>query len=208
MKTLSIFIALACMSLAGYSQNNNNGIEPPKPIDQSKFSIGFKGGYGHSFITPYQKPMFFHSWDAGISAVYAPWQHWGIEADAIYSEEGAKFKHRASSEDHEQTRVVFLDYIRVPVKAVYFFNTYENDFRPKVTLGPTVGFLIDETNSRNASAVDFGATATLGFNYRLAKAVWLNVDADYYQGLVDVYPGSDNNMMGNLRLNMGVNFGF
>jgi hypothetical protein len=42
----------------------------------------------------------------------------------------------------------------------------------------------------------------------VARAVWLTVDAGYYHGLMDVYPGGDNNMNGNARLDIGMNFGF
>jgi len=209
MKKLSLLIALASTSIVGHSQNNNEKNVPPAPIEQSKFSIGIIGGFGHSFLMPYSNTTFRPSWNAGISAIYAPKQHWGIGIDVLYSVEGAKFKYTNPVSQTDYTVQTELDYIRIPVKAIYFFRGYEKDFRPKVALGPTLGILMSETNSVNAASVDLGANLSLGFNYRIAKAIWINVDASYYQGFLDTYSSnSDKDLNGNIRLNAGINLGF
>lgn len=208
MKNLSLIIAFTSATLVGYAQNNNEK-EPPAPIEQSKFSIGVDGGFGHSFLQPYSNVVFRPSWSAGLSAVYAPGQHWGIGLGANYSVEGVKFKYTNANNQTEFTSQNELGYVRVPLKAIYFFRSYEKDFRPKVTLGPTLGILVNEVNSVNAASIDFGGNASLGFNYRLAKAIWLNVDAVYYQGFVDTYStNSDNDLNANIRLNVGLHLGF
>jgi len=208
MKTLTLVIALAATSLAGYSQNNNQ-VAPPDPIEQSHFSLGVKGGFGHSTIMPYKNNTFCPSWDAGITAVYSPWQHWGIEADLAWSEEGINYKLRNPETNTHYTSQVYLDYIRIPIKAVYFFRSYDKDFRPKVQLGPTLGFLANQVNSSGAASFDLGANATLGFNYRIARAVWINVDATYYQGFLDTYAhNTDTDLNANWRLDAGVCVGF
>lgn len=202
MKKLTIALSALFISLTAVSQNNN-AIVPSEPIRQSNFSLGVKGGFGHSFIAPYSNYKFNPTWNAGLSAVVSPWAHWGIGLDANYSSEGATFN--VSDKEINYT----LDYIRVPLKAIYFFRTYENDFRPKVTLGPTLGFLVNETNSSNAASFDFGANASLGFNYRLIRAVWLTADINYFQGFTDVYSdNSEKDLNGNVRLDLGVSFGF
>jgi hypothetical protein len=207
MKTL-LFIALASSALLGYSQNNND-VVPPAPVEQSKFSIGVKGGFGHSFMVPYKNYIFGPSWDAGISAIYAPGQHWGLGVDALYSMEGAKFEYLDNETGIGYNRQATLDYIRIPVKAIYFFRGYDKDFRPKITLGPSLGILVGEVNSVNASSIDLGGKITAGFNYRVARAIWINVDASYYQGFLDVYSNnSENDLNGNVRLDAGINFGF
>ncbi len=209
MKKLSLFIALTSSSLLGYSQNNNEKNVPPEPIERSKFSIGVIGGFGDSFLLPYVNAQFRPSWNVGISAIYAPKQHFGIGIDALYSVEGAKFLYHNPYNQTDYTSQTELDYIRIPVKAIFFFRGYEKDFRPKVALGPTLGILVNETNSVNAASVDLGANLSLGFNYRIAKAVWINVDASYYQGFLDVYSNnSENDLNGNVRLNAGINLGF
>lgn len=212
MKTLLTIIALTSSTLIGYSQDNtgnNNKIEPPAPIAQSKFSIGLKGGFGHSFMVPYQNYIFCPSWDAGVSAIYAPGKHWGLGVDALYSMEGAKFEYLNAETGASSDVQATLDYIRIPVKAIYFFRDYTKDFRPKVALGPSLGILVGEVNSRNAASIDLGGKFTAGFNYRVAKAIWINVDASYYQGFMDIYSNnSENDFNGNVRLDAGINFGF
>jgi len=202
MKKLSLLLALVSGAFASFSQNNNT-IIPPAPIEESKFSFGVQGGFGHSFIMPYQNYKFMPSWNAGISAVYSPFVHLGFGVDVLYSEEGAKF---SSSDVSYSTH---LNYIRVPVKVIYFFREYEKDFRPKVSLAPTVGFLTNSKEQPAYNKVDFGASTSVGFNYRLVRAIWLSVDATYYQGLIDNLNGNtENDLNGNARLNLGINFGF
>lgn len=210
MKTFILSIVVAVVSSSSYAQNNND-IKPPEPIEQSDLSIGLKAGYGHSFICTYKNPVFSPSWDVAISGLYAPWVHWGIQLDAMYSEEGAKFKTVVPAPEGTTTRIakVYVDYIRVPLKVVYFCKKYENDFRPKISLGPSVGFLVQQINVRNAEDLDYGLTGSLGFNYRIARGAWLTVDADYYQGFYDIYQGrSKGDEIGHARLNVGFLVGF
>ena len=209
MKHVFATIDLVACSLSAYSQGNNNKIDPPAPIEQSKFSIGVKGGFGHSFMMPYENFIFCPSWDAGVSGIYAPGKHWGLGVDVLYSMEGAKFEYMDPETGKGYDRQVTLDYIRIPVKAIYFFRDYTKDFRPKVSLGPSLGILVGEVNSRNASSIDLGGKLTAGFNYRIARAIWINVDASYYQGFMDIYSSnSENDLNGNVRLDAGINFGF
>lgn len=203
MKKISAMLAAVSFTLTAAAQTNNNAIVPSEPIRQSNFSLGVKGAFGHSFMVPYSNNLFNPSWDAGLTAVISPWAHWGIGIDATYSSEGATFDYA----DHDV--VNRIDYLRVPIKAIYFFRTYEMDFRPKISLGPALGFVVNDPNMVKANSFDLGSTITAGFNYRLVRAVWLNVDASYYQGLIDAYDQTnDNDLNGNVRLNVGVSFGF
>lgn len=201
-----VIMIAGCMLgvLACFSQNNNK-LDPPVPVQQSVFSIGPQGGFGHAFITPYKGSKFQPSWDAGIAAIYSPGVHWGVELDIRYSAEGCKIV----DVENKSTNAMYLRYARIPLKAVYFFNRYEDDFRPKISLGPAIGFLTEEVNSNGAKSVDFGANASLGFHYRIVRAIWFTADVNYYQGLVDVYDKTaEKEMNGNLRLDLGVSFGF
>lgn len=199
-----ILLASLFSSLISFSQNNN-GLDPPVPAEQSVFSIGPQGGFGHTFITPYKGARFQPSWDAGVAAIYAPGVHWGVQLDIRYSAEGCKIE----DVENKSTNAIFLRYVRVPLKAVYFFNRYEDDFRPKITLGPSIGFLNEQVNSTGAKSVDFGANASIGFHYRLVRAIWFTADVNYYQGFTDVYETTtEREMNGNLRLDMGLMFGF
>ncbi len=201
MKKIIFTISLLSACYAGVSQNNN--IVPNKPIEQSIFSLGITGGIGHSFLTPYSNYRFHASWDAGLSAIYSPWKHWGIGLDVIYSSEGWTL-HNGDVNSSSQ-----VDYFRFPLKAIYFFKDYESDFRPKIALGPTFGIMNNQVNISAVTGTDLGATASLGFNYRLMRAVWLNADLSYYQGFIDVFKYNDyNNLNGNVRLNLGLSLGF
>jgi hypothetical protein len=210
MKKIILFLSCIATSYFSFSQNNN--IDPPVPAEQSAFSIGPQGGFGHSFIcSSTETSRFQPSWDAGISAVYSPWVHWGIELDVRYSVEGRRIERTVIQGDvsNTVTSIAQLNYWRIPLKGVYFFRTYEHDFRPKITLGPTIGFLTSEVNSVGARPVDFGANASLGFNYRLVRAIWLTADVNYYQGFLDVYDNtSEKELNGNVRFDLGVSFGF
>ena len=203
MKKIIVLLNFLSLSSLTFSQNNNT-LDPPVPAEQSVFSIGPQGGFGHSFISPYAGAKFQPSWNAGITAIYSPCVHWGAELDIRYSAEGAKIEDREGV-----TSVTELRYIRVPLKAVYFFRKYENDFRPKISLGPAIGFLTEQINSTGARSVDFGANASLGFHYRLVRAIWLTADVNYYQGFIDTYDATlEKKLNGNIRLDLGISFGF
>jgi hypothetical protein len=167
----------------------------------SRFSIGPTVGATHAFLIPYKSWQFNPQWTAGLSWIYSPYEHFGLGGDVRYSTEGGKLNLEPG------TNTIRLDYLRIPVKAMYFFGDVENSFRPKVTLGPSVGFLVDEMNTEPvpANKVDFGANVSAGFNYRMMENLWLNVDLNYYQGLIKIRDaGSTKEMNGNLGLQLGV----
>lgn len=176
---------------------------------QSKFSIGLTGGARHAFVSSYDNNTFNPCWNAGLTFNYSPWEHWAIGMDAIYSNEGYKIK---IPERNNMTTYSTLDYVRITPKAIYFFRPYEANFRPKFSIGPSVGFLVnqDNPNGEVARNTDLGAQGSIGFNLRLVKELWLNVDAAYYQGLLDVYkkPTGGNDYNANMGLNLGLTFGF
>lgn len=204
MKKLILITSCMLGGFFSFSQNNNQ-LDPPVPAEQSVFSIGAQGGFGHTFITPYRGARFQPSWDAGIAFIYAPGVHWGAELDIRYSAEGCKIV----DTENKSTNALYLRYARIPLKAVYFFNRYEDDFRPKVALGPAIGFLTEQVNSVGARSVDFGANASLGFHYRLVRAIWFTTDINYYQGFTDIYDvTTERELNGNIRLDMGLSFGF
>ncbi len=208
MKKIITLVSCMVVSFSLFSQNentttNNNSIA--SAAEQSVFSLGVHGSFGHSYITSVGDSKFDPSWGAGIAAIYAPWVHFGVETGVRYSAEGC----RISTPLYGGTSSTLLQYIRVPVKAVYFVGPYANDFRPKFSIGPVIGFLTNEGKIVRATSVDFGATASVGFHYRVAKAIWFTTDLNFYQGFVDTFKiTSDKNLNGNLRLDVGLNFGF
>jgi len=171
---------------------------------QQTVSIGPTAGIGHAFMYPYDNWELKPSWNAGLTAIYGPVEWWGVGLDVRYSQEG--YKRMVEGTEHEMT----LDYLRVPIKGIIFFGDYEDDFRPKVSLGPSLGFLLDQESTHGWKANDFdlGVLASAGFNYRIVPRIWLNTDLNYYQGLLDVRQHSGTTELnGNLGLTVGVAFG-
>ena len=110
-----------------------------------------------------------------------------------------------------------LHYVRIPLRLDYFFGTIEDDFRPKIYAGPSVGFLVkadskfsilktDVTNEYEP--FDLGLSLGTGFNYRIAPSTWLNVDITYTHGMRSIAKnGSDLKNRG-MGVAAGIAFGF
>jgi outer membrane protein W len=176
-------------------------------------SFGPTGGFSHSWISGTTGDGKFNpAWNAGISFVYSTKSHFGIGADVKYSAEGNK------TEDLGVTNTINTNYVRVPLKAIYFFGKQGNTVRPKISAGPTFGFL---TNANATTSVegtkvktditddvkgfDFGVNAAAGLNFRVAQRTWLNTELAYYQGLTDITKNSNTTSRnGNVGVNVGL----
>ena len=176
------------------------------------FSLGPVIGFGHSGITNVagQDALFKPPYAAGLTATYSTVPHWAIGLDVFYSLEGAAFENSYSETN------VDLHYLRVPLRIGYYFGDVEDRFRPKITVGPSVAWLINSemtySGPQNGARItgsyagwDLGVNGSLGFNYRLMEDFWLNADLGYYYGFVDQM-GNDN-YNNNLGLKVGVAFG-
>ena len=176
------------------------------------FSIGPTGSFGHSWITNRNGDGEFNpAWNAGLSFIYSTKSNFGIGADIKYSAEGNKIESAGA------TDVINANYIRVPVKLIYFFGKYGSAVRPKIYAGPSFGFLTSANETSSLAGVkvktdisdgiknfDFGVTAAAGLNFRLAQRTWLNTDLAFYQGLTDI---TKNNNTTQHNGNVGVNVG-
>lgn len=136
-------------------------------------------------------------------------EHFGINGKLLFSQLGTGFDN--SSLVHR------LNYIQLPVSGVYYFGNAGDRFRPKVFLGLYVGSLLNATydngddikvnGADGYKKFDFGGQVGLGFNYRLKSRTWLNVDAGYNAGFVELSDnlGSD---LKNRALNVSVGVSF
>jgi len=177
-----------------------------------RFSLGPTAGFGHSWISNTGGDNKFNpAWNAGVSFIYSTKSNFGIGADVKYSAEGNK------SETGNVTNVINANYVRVPVKLIYFFGKQGDAVRPKISAGPSFGFLTDANETTSVDGVkvntdindgvksfDFGLTAAAGLNFRLAPRTWLNTDVAFYQGLTDM---TKNNTSTQHNANLGVNVG-
>jgi hypothetical protein len=180
---------------------------------QSKFSIGPNAGVGASWLdnTPNRKTKL--AGNVGLSLVYSAAEHFGIGLDGKYSFEGGKYS------VNNETTTPDLNYVRLPLKFIYFFGNYGNRVRPKLYAGPSFGFLVGgktkiespvqtiTVNSKDYyKSSDIGLTAGAGLNVRLVKNTWFNADVNYLHGLTDIRPISKQHNRG-VGINVGVNFG-
>jgi outer membrane protein W len=203
MKKILTIAAALFISSAAFSQE--------EPGAKTKtFSIGPSVGFGHTGIR--NNPgtdLFKPSWSAGLIFNYSTSVHVGFAADLLWSMEGA-LAEDANGRDNNLT----LHYIRVPLKFAYFFGEFEDNFRPKLTVGPSMGFLLDADNylegtgttdvSSYYESFDIGLNASIGFNLKLAENIWLNTDFNYYTGFMAIRADQYNS---NYGLKVGLAFG-
>lgn len=203
MKKLMILLLVVGSAVTAKSQN---------------VSFGPSAGFGHSWISDVNgDKKFMPSYNAGLTLVYSTKTNWGFGADVKYSGEGVKVK-SGTGDDDVTTR---LNYIRVPLKAIYFFGQYGQKVRPKVAFGPTLGFLTNAKTTtdingqetevdieNNIKGFDIGLQGSVGLNFRLAPNTWLNTDLSYYHGLNDITKSASSDIKNrNLGINVGVAFG-
>ncbi len=202
-KILTLAVAIVTCS-AAFSQ-----VEPGTPT--SIFSIGPSMGFGHTGVRNTDGTDFFKAnWTAGVLINYSSMKHTGLAAEILYSVEGGKVRNAG----YETS--LTMHYIRVPLRFAYYFGDFENRFRPKITIGPSMGFLVNATSDSNVPDAtrtdvtpsyykfDIGGIASIGFNLKLAENIWLNTDFNYYTGFRPIRASQYNS---NFGLRMGVAFG-
>lgn len=161
-----------------------------KGIAQENVSIGPIVGANFSKLAG---NTIYNDWKTGatlgIFINYSGENRFGVNGQLLYSRMGGKSPNNASK-GH-------LDYIQVPIMGTYYLNGRGNKLRPKVMLGPYIGFLVKATNESGVSinpqgtgqpykGIDAGAAMGLGFNYSIGRKIWLNADLRYNLGLAQV----------------------
>ncbi len=195
MKRLIIASAALLLAISASAQG-----EPARKA----FSAGPIMGIGHSWMTPTKYSEYKPAMSAGVFAIYSPIEHWGVGMDVRYSIEGSK-------KDYPEGGIANQDfhYLRVPLKAIYFFGDWGDDFRPKIAVGPSMGFLIRSQIPYYTSEnkFDFGLHASGGFNYRIYGNTWLNADVGCYHGFTDALENTNQReRQNNIMMNLGIGF--
>jgi hypothetical protein len=179
-------------------------------------SLGPSVGVQHSWITGTEDVKFKPGVSVGGVLTWSPAPHWGLGGDIRVSFlEGVKSK--AGTAHTSAADRIHATYLRVPLKATYFFGDFGDKVRPKVYAGPSFGFLLGgETKSSNSSVItktdkvlqgfDWGLIAGAGFNYRIKRNTWFNFDLAYTNGLKDVTEAAGYHANRNIALNVGVTF--
>lgn len=212
-KLLLIAATLTAFQIQGNAQNmKNNG-------RGQYLSIGPVVGGGINWVSNLggTTNSMIPSGNLGIGLIYAKDAHWGWGTQLTVASEGYDVRY-----GNNAVKAVPI-YLRMPLRAYYFFGDMKSTVRPKVYLGPQFGLKLTETdhmaspysettvynNAGNFRTFDAGVNAGAGVNVRLMKGTWLNLDLGYYQGLTDAVkdPAGHYNTNQNLGLNAGVLFG-
>ena len=118
------------------------------PLRAQYMSLGPSVGGGISWLT-YPDESFDQSprftWNAGATFVYSTESHLGFGADLKFSQEGTSTSYDVLGTQYDNT--LCLNYLRLPLRAIYFFGDYGQSVRPKIFLGPTLGILLSANNS-------------------------------------------------------------
>jgi hypothetical protein len=201
MKRILTIAAAVFACSAAFSQDDSG--------DEKTFSIGPSVGFGHSMVrNSAGTDLFKPSWSAGLIFNYSTTEHVAFAGDVLWSVEGSRVQNNNRETD------LTLQYIRVPLKFAYFFGGFEDRFRPKLTIGPSFGFLLDAVFDDEVvgktdvtsfyGAIDIGLNASAGFNLKVGGNMWLNADLNYYHGFMDIRIDRYNT---NLGLKLGLAFG-
>ncbi len=175
---------------------------------QQRFSAGPRVGITYStFAGDAQNFSFKPGISAGAFLMYSSLNHFGISADVLYSQRGAKYNVPGSVVNSDKRTV---NYLEIPI-ALRYFLTLKGNFRPNVYFGPSLGFKLNASQSsiiengqaqasRDISSqfrpVDLGVLAGFQLNWPgLGTAQRFLIDARYTYGLSDI---TTNN---NLRIN-------
>lgn len=186
-------------------------------LQAQTISLGPTAGFGHSYLKIKDSDLdskFFPAYNFGAKLVYSIKTHWGISADLRFSGEGGKLTTKASSSFERKYRA---DYIRIPFQGIYFFGKLGDAVRPKIALGPSLGFLIGGKTTESIDDMsitlktkdvlegfDFGVNASFGANFRLKGDKWINADITWYHGITNISGSVSNIKNRNIGFNIGL----
>ena len=178
---------------------------------QQSISFGPNAGFGFTWITGNGTHKYQPAVNFGASFIYSANSHLGVGADLKYSVEGGK------TEIDNATYTTGLNYVRVPLKAIFFFREDGDRVRPKISFGPSFGLLaggkqksgqIENRSTDAFKTFDFGFLTTAGMHVRLIANTWLTLDMNYYHGVSDISETTTfKNKNRNLQMNVGLAVG-
>lgn len=197
MKKSLLLCLIAAVSIPSFAQNN--------------IAVGPVAGFGHAWLSGGEgNNKYKASGNFGLQLYYSPTDHIGIGAGLGYSIEGGKREIGAT------TYTARLNYLRLPIQAIYFFGDFGDRVRPKIGFGPSIGFLLGGKQSIGSGetgvgddykSIDVGMIANGGIHYRLVSGIWLTMDMNYYFGLADITEAAVKNKNHNIGFNAGLAFG-
>jgi hypothetical protein len=197
----SLFIISAIFLLA--SRQSYAQVALHRSMSDEVF-IGPVAGFGDSWVGNLKgTPDFLPAGYVGVSYKNFRKKHWGFGGQLTLSAEGYKINPYNGDAIDNQTAYGNLPtytpvYIRMPLRVYHFFGNYHK-VRPEIFLGPSFAWKVEEYNTTGISdqdlhsvpssstfrAFDAGVDGGAGIYARLNQKTTLNIDAEYYQGLID-----------------------
>ena len=181
--------------------------------------LGPVAGFGDSWVgyMPGGNAMFRPSGYIGVGMVHLVNEHWGWGGQLRLSSEGYQVDYYGNEQTFKPV------YLRVPVRAYYYFGNHRDLIRPNIYLGPSFGMKLTESsttsnayqetyainNSSYFRNFDAGIDGGGGLDIRLSRNTWLNLGLEYYQGITDAVkdPANTYNPNYDVDLNLGLIFG-
>jgi Outer membrane protein beta-barrel domain len=158
-------------------------------------------------------------WKTGLNiggfVNYSIVERFGIKGQLTFTQLGTAFSNNSTTNT--------LNYLQLPILATFYLNGRGNDFRPKLFVGPYVGYLLNakdqdgrdiDTPTTDGSGTyysnfDGGLQFGAGFNYEVNQKMWLNVEVGYGLGLADVTAFKSNRITNQqVAVNVGLSFPF
>ena len=156
----------------------------PNSIGQ-KLSIGPMAGVNISSISDVDNSKSLTGLNAGLFLNYSVNENLGFGLKGLFSQLGTGVE---NTDNHTR-----LNYIQLPLSVVYFFGERGNTIRPKVFIGPYLGFLMSAQDQDGKdlpdnlfNSTDLGGQIGAGFNYSFKNRSWLNFDLGYSTSLVNI----------------------
>ncbi len=180
-----------------------------KLISAQTLSIGPMAGMNVSTLTAAPNTKALLGLSIGGFLNYSVNDHFGLGAKLMFTQLGSSYTY---NEDINR-----LNYVQMPLTAIYYFGDPGNQFRPKIFVGPYVGALL-RANHKSGDEVmgtdgqpyynktDIGGLIGTGFNYRIKSRTWLNVDAGLGKSFTDVSKAGLGYKNLAFSLNVGVSF--
>ena len=184
---------------------------------QSVWTIGPRMGANYTWVSDVDNAEPKVKFTGGAFVMYSRWEHFGISADLLYAAKGMSYDYVIRDFPLKFKHDINFHYIELPILATYFFNPREHSIRPKLYAGPSINYMVfgEHTGpyARKATfqELDYALIVGGGFNFRLAPTLWLNVDARYSHGFINLNHYAwfnQDNIIRNRSVGLTVGLGF
>jgi len=184
-------ILIALFALVFFSQSSDA---------QGPTSIGDKFTFGHSWTvgnrTGSQKYKFHPMVQVGRMGRVNIGQNFNLGLGTFFSTEGVSFKDETTDINAEQR----MNYVRIPLIATFTPGNATSRISPRLSVGPSVGFLVGgkslikndanallgyKTTKLMSTKIDAGINASLGVSVKITNGITFLPDITYYHGLIE-----------------------